>query len=390
VDIAHAWLDAGALAVVFDVPLGSVPPAGDAVAALVDVATGGVLPAYRLRARLVCGAGGEGFTAPGEGAPTALTPAGEAALRAFSEAHVGGALLPLGPDSLGALAAAERAAPHVALAAYGAGFTVADVGRAARKECDVVAPAFVSGAPGGGGGGGGGGGEDAPARLCVAECLAECARSDRPDRLFTTVVVDEGNRVLGLVYSSRESVVASVREMRGIYFSRSRNELWRKGDTSGNYQELRSVTLDCDGDALLFSVRQMGAAAVFCHKGTRNCWGDDAGLANLERTLASRVQDAPPGSYTKRLFNDPDLLRDKLLEEAQELAEATQPEHVAAEGALKPAHPHAALRTPARALTHTYTHTPSNFNHRSRRPPLLCVCGVCKGGRDAEGRGGAL
>jgi phosphoribosyl-ATP pyrophosphohydrolase/phosphoribosyl-AMP cyclohydrolase/histidinol dehydrogenase len=58
--------------------------------------------------------------------------------------------------------------------------------------------------------------------------------------------------------------------------------LWRKGDTSGNYQLLKSIRLDCDSDALLFIVRQMGSVAAFCHLNTRTCWGEDGGLGALE------------------------------------------------------------------------------------------------------------
>ena len=125
----------------------------------------------------------------------------------------------------------------------------------------------------------------------------------------------------------------AVRCGRGVYYSRSRGGLWCKGDTSGNYQELRGARLDCDSDALLFTVRQMGSVPAFCHLNTRTCWGEDGGLGALERTLAQRLVDAPPGSYTKKLFEDPALLKNKLMEEAMELAEAAEPDHVAAEAA---------------------------------------------------------
>ena len=128
---------------------------------------------------------------------------------------------------------------------------------------------------------------------------------------------------------------------RGVYYSRSRKELWRKGDTSGHYQILHRLDVDCDGDALRFTVTQRGGndddkdnhddVAAFCHLNTLTCWGEPRGLRHLEQTLRQRLRSAPEGSYTKRLFNDELLLRDKLVEEAQELSEAQEPNHVAEE-----------------------------------------------------------
>ena len=97
--------------------------------------------------------------------------------------------------------------------------------------------------------------------------------------------------------------------------------------------------MDCDGDALRFTVRQNGEDAdgapcpAFCHRNCYTCWGARCGLGDLEQTLFSRKATAPEGSYTKRLFDDSKLLHDKLLEESQELMEATEPDHVAAEAA---------------------------------------------------------
>ena len=88
---------------------------------------------------------------------------------------------------------------------------------------------------------------------------------------------------------------------------------------------------DCDRDALRFTVRQKGSG--FCHLGTRSCWGQSHGLPDLARRLAQRLEDAPVGSYTRRLFDDPDLLRAKLGEEAAELAAAQTPAEVAWETA---------------------------------------------------------
>ena len=159
--------------------------------------------------------------------------------------------------------------------------------------------------------------------LGLAEAAMAPMVSDRPDGLWPTVVVDEYDRALGLCYSNLESVAASVESGRGTYWSRRRG-LWTKGASSGNTQVLLRIDVDCDRDTLRFTVRQTGAG--FCHLDTQSCWGPLAGLPRLAETLAARRQSAPEGSYTKRLFDDPDLLGAKLLEEAQELIEANSTE----------------------------------------------------------------
>jgi len=162
--------------------------------------------------------------------------------------------------------------------------------------------------------------------------FAACMKTDRQDGLFTTVVCTRSGEALGLVYSSKESIVAALECGRGVYFSRSRKGLWRKGDTSGHFQTLHRLDVDCDGDALRFTVTQRGNdCAAFCHLNTLTCWGETCGLRQLEGVMQERLKSAPEGSYTKRLFEDPELLRDKLVEEAQELAEAVEKDDVAAE-----------------------------------------------------------
>mmetsp|Transcript_10795 Transcript_10795/g.19063 ORF Transcript_10795/g.19063 Transcript_10795/m.19063 type:complete len:448 (+) Transcript_10795:153-1496(+) len=168
----------------------------------------------------------------------------------------------------------------------------------------------------------------------VGLALNACLRTDREDGLYTTVVTDELGVALGLVYSSKDSLRRSIAEGRGIYWSRSRNSLWRKGDSSGAIQLLVSIDFDCDADAVRFQVKQLGSPAAFCHQGWRGCWGEDSGVPHLYRTLETRKNEAPEGSYTKRLFEDKTLLRNKLLEEAQEVIEAVEendPVHVAEE-----------------------------------------------------------
>ncbi|HEX6110801.1 MAG TPA: phosphoribosyl-ATP diphosphatase [Geminicoccaceae bacterium] len=156
-------------------------------------------------------------------------------------------------------------------------------------------------------------------RLDLAGAFTAPLRSDRPDGLWPTVVVDERGVALGLCYSDLESLRAALGQGQGVYRSRSRG-LWVKGATSGATQELLRVDADCDRDCLRFTVRQHPPG--FCHRSTRTCWGEDDGLGALARRLAHRKISAPEGSYTAKLLADPALLAAKLREEAHELAAA--------------------------------------------------------------------
>jgi len=167
-------------------------------------------------------------------------------------------------------------------------------------------------------------------RLTLADAFAAPLTSDRPDDLWPTVVTDEHGVALGLAYSNRESLTAAIDEAAGVYWSRNRG-LWRKGATSGATQELLRVDADCDRDALRFVVRQQGAG--FCHTGSATCWGERWGVPALNASVQERLRSAPAGSYTRRLFDDADLLRSKLLEEAGELADATTQDEAAWEAA---------------------------------------------------------
>lgn len=264
----------------------------------------------------------------------------------------------------------------------------AKVGKLHFSSIDVVARATL------------GGGATNDGRLVVGECVACCARSDRPDGLYTTVVCDEGGVALGLVYSNTASLKAAVNAGRGVYWSRSRGGLWRKGDTSGAWQALHSIGLDCDNDAIAFRVTQHGAPPAFCHKGCLTCWGVSAGLRALELTLRQRRASAPAGSYTKRLFDDSELLRNKLLEEAQELAEAEEvrARHHPKDGAPDPTDslrlplrlaPPAQLPTPRVLLPLALTRCAPDLcwtgrprRRRGGRPAVLCTRALRGGGRE--------
>ncbi|EEH34357.1 histidine biosynthesis trifunctional protein [Paracoccidioides lutzii Pb01] len=168
-------------------------------------------------------------------------------------------------------------------------------------------------------------GDASPAKLLVAGATA-----DQTTGLYTTVVTDERGVALGLVYSSEHSISEALKTGTGVYQSRKRG-LWHKGQSSGDTQELVRVDFDCDSDCLLFVVKQKGRG--FCHLGTASCFGQYRGLSRLQKTLQSRKENAPPGSYTARLFNDPKFVQAKIMEEAEELCNAKSKEEVAFEAA---------------------------------------------------------
>jgi phosphoribosyl-ATP pyrophosphohydrolase/phosphoribosyl-AMP cyclohydrolase/histidinol dehydrogenase len=157
--------------------------------------------------------------------------------------------------------------------------------------------------------------------------------TDRPDNLYATLVSASNEPPLGLVYSSPLSISMSILTAQATYFSRSRQSLWVKGATSGATQQVVAIRRDCDGDALEFVVEQKTGTG-FCHTlRASSCFGPASGTAALEATLQERKQNAPTGSYTKRLFEDAPLLEAKLREEAEEVCQAKSWEETRLEAA---------------------------------------------------------
>ena len=168
-------------------------------------------------------------------------------------------------------------------------------------------------------------------KINVGDAFVAPLSSDRADHLIPTVVTSySSGRSLGLVYSSVESIKESILTGAGVYQSRKHGR-WKKGETSGATQTVVSIRTDCDHDTLEFTVVQEGPG--FCHLNRPSCFGPLAGLAALEATLQSRLTSAPPGSYTQRLFKDPQFLADKIMEEAKELCLAQTKDDVAFEAA---------------------------------------------------------
>lgn len=157
--------------------------------------------------------------------------------------------------------------------------------------------------------------------------------TDRDDALYATLVTAQGEPPLGLVYSSPLSISLSIITSKATYHSRSRNALWIKGATSGATQTVVAIRRDCDGDALEFIVDQKQGTG-FCHTPkSASCFGPDMGIGALERTIRQRQAEAPAGSYTKRLFDNPNMLEAKIREEAEEVCQARTWEETRAEAA---------------------------------------------------------
>jgi len=140
--------------------------------------------------------------------------------------------------------------------------------------------------------------------------------------LIPAIVVDAvTKRVLTLAYMNRESLKISMEKEMTCFYSRSRQELWLKGETSGNYQHIVSITADCDGDALVVMVEPEGPA---CHLGTESCFEypvyqsenrREFSYAGLMKLIEGRKTDRKEGSYTTYLF---DKGLDKILKKVGE------------------------------------------------------------------------
>ena len=154
----------------------------------------------------------------------------------------------------------------------------------------------------------------------------DCLKFDK-DGLIPAVVTDYNTKkVLTVAYMSRESLDISIKEGKTGFYSRSRKTLWRKGETSGNFQHIVSIIADCDRDALVVEVIKDGPA---CHLGTDSCFNDyvyksnsidEFSVEGLYKLLEGRKKDMPQGSYTTYLFEQGiDKILKKVGEECTEV-----------------------------------------------------------------------
>jgi phosphoribosyl-ATP pyrophosphohydrolase/phosphoribosyl-AMP cyclohydrolase len=165
--------------------------------------------------------------------------------------------------------------------------------------------------------------------------LADVSRLDfaKGGGLLPAIVQHAGTgAVLMLGFMNAEALRATLQRGRVVFFSRSKQRLWEKGETSGNHLQLADIRSDCDVDTLLITAWPQGPV---CHMGTRTCFGDEAltaserisFLADLDRIVAQRASERPEGSYTARLLaQGPKRIAQKVGEEGVEVALAAAAE----------------------------------------------------------------
>jgi phosphoribosyl-ATP pyrophosphohydrolase/phosphoribosyl-AMP cyclohydrolase len=172
--------------------------------------------------------------------------------------------------------------------------------------------------------------------LTQARKFANGLRYDAAGLVPVVAVEDGRGAVLMLAYANQAAVARTLQTGQAWFFSRSRQALWKKGQTSGNVMSVRSVWVDCDGDALIYRVKVRGESNA-CHLNRASCFeravpsavaapvaAAPFGIANLDAVIEERYRKRPRGAYTTQLLQSRALMRKKILEETGELLEALE------------------------------------------------------------------
>lgn len=148
--------------------------------------------------------------------------------------------------------------------------------------------------------------------------ILEAVKFDEKGLVVCVMQDYHAKKIRMVAYMNKEALEKTLETKEMYYFSRSRNELWRKGETSGHFQHMKGLSIDCDGDALLFQIEQVGG--ISCHTGHATCFyrdldedidvvvnrtkieKSDIELFNLEATIQDRIQNPVAGSYTNYLI----------------------------------------------------------------------------------------
>lgn len=159
--------------------------------------------------------------------------------------------------------------------------------------------------------------------VSLKDAFIGCLDFEKTGGMIPVIAQSEHGEVLMMGYSNREAFEKSFETGKLTFFSRTRNTLWTKGETSGHFLELKKVRADCDRDTVLATVNNIGGA---CHTGSYTCFGSDpderSSMERLYSTIAERFANPRPGSYTATL-NDK-RVREKVMEEAEELCDEAE------------------------------------------------------------------
>jgi len=161
-------------------------------------------------------------------------------------------------------------------------------------------------------------------KLTLIDCFLTQVDFEKMDLIPTIVQDADTEKVLMLAYSNKQSLTQALTDKKGTYWSRSRNQIWQKGLTSGNTQKLVQADVDCDGDSLLFKVKQVNDA---CHFDRYSCFASQKKTFDLNRLtqlLNKRKLELPENSFTTELFKSAEFRAEKIREEADELIEAQE------------------------------------------------------------------
>ncbi len=155
-------------------------------------------------------------------------------------------------------------------------------------------------------------------KINLSKAFIELMDFEKNNDLIPTIVQDSSYHVLMMAYSTKESLKQAFEKKKATYWSRSRQKIWTKGDTSGNFQKLVKVRFDCDKDALLFTVEQKKVA---CHLGSYSCFGEkEFQTEDVFNIIKNRIDFPQDNSYTSKISKREDDIKAKLLEEASEVA----------------------------------------------------------------------
>ncbi len=160
-------------------------------------------------------------------------------------------------------------------------------------------------------------------KVRLSDCFCECLNWEKTAGLIPVIAQSTAGEVLMLGYANKESLQKSFETKKLTFFSRTRNKLWTKGESSGHFLELEKMRADCDRDTILATVVPNGGV---CHTGSWTCFTSEAdeksSLERLYGIIANRFANPTPGSYTATLNST--RVREKILEEAEELTEAEE------------------------------------------------------------------